>query len=171
MAKARAADRAAPGCAACWREICRLVPATWLPAPLFLSEGSPAAHADRILQKPPDIATRRGQSAGRWVNCAPPPAAGTRPAGGLASSGTSLGLAASLVVGTAGGILNLHLPPGTAKVSSGLCPVGWEASTVAPGVCSGSGLYGKFMEKGVIIFSRYNEMSHWMTAAVPGEPV
>lgn len=31
---------------------------------------------------------------------------------------------------------------------------------MAPSVCRGSGLYGKFMKKGVI-FSRY--MSHWMT--------
>lgn len=46
-----------------------LPPATCLSS--LFSEGSPAAHTDRMLQKPPDIATR-SQSAGRWVNHAPP---------------------------------------------------------------------------------------------------
>lgn len=118
-------------------------------APPRRPEVTPAAHTDRMLQTPPDIATR-SQSAGRSVNPPPPPLAGTGPAGAQPpSSGASPGgLAASTQLGSASplGTPSPASPGGLQNRGLGLwgqlrafCPTDWGNA------CLGARLSGKLI--------------------------
>lgn len=154
-------------------------------APLLLREDSPAAHADRILQKPPDIATC-SQSAGRWVNCAPPhhpqPQAPAQLEGlplleqlwdwQLLLSAVSLPCSRDCR-----GTLNLHLPQGITKFRGRALGQLWSLSSGLGSVYCGSQclqwLWTLWKDHGEerVTLSRYNDMSHWMTVAVLSQTV